>query len=366
MARARGSKYARGARARSEGDQTMTVTVYFATNRAPAAPGPDGVPDFAVDPPNAPQTTYGVAEVEVITQDAERGAITRIRDQKIGGFSAAAAGEIAASGKTVLVFIHGMANSFKDGIKRAAYLQPWFAKSGIAAADATIVAFSWPADKYVISPHLGATIPAWLTRAYKHDQTNAAASADAVAGFVTEIARLLGGRPAGQRLVLLCHSMGNYVLASAAARIVQAIGPRPRPLFDRILLAAPDEIESSFTPGAAQRLGLIGDPLAGGISVYWNRGDVAMYLSFIANQNRRLGERGPDQEHDPARFPPARFDLADCSMVLDYRATLMPDATHQYYRLSRVVRADIAAGIAGVAAGGRVPVGGAVYLLRPF
>lgn len=342
------------------------VDVYFATNRAPAQPGPDGVPDFAVDPAPGSKTTYAVAEVDVISDDAEHGAITRIKNQNSGRFLPAVAAELAASGKTILVFIHGMANSFKDGIKRAAYLQPWFAMSELAGADATIMAFTWPSDKYVISPHLDATVPEWLTRAYKHDQANASLSAAAVTAFVKEIAGIFGNRPAGQRVVLLCHSMGNYVLASAAAGIVQAIGAGPRPLFDRIILAAPDEIASSFTPGAGARLGLLNGAVAKGLSVYWNRGDVAMYLSLIANQNRRLGERGPDNDHDTALFPRARYDLADCSMVIDYRATLMPDATHQYYRLSKVVRADIASAIAGTPPSGRIYLDNdAVYLLRP-
>jgi esterase/lipase superfamily enzyme len=344
------------------------TNVYFATNRAPAAPGPDGVPDFAVNPATGSQTTYAVAEVDVVSDDVDRGSITRIRDANVGQFSAKASAELTGSSKTILVFIHGMANSFKDGIKRAGYLQPWFAGEGIAGADATIVAFTWPSDKYVISPHLDATIPAWLTAAYKHDQTNAAASAGAVAGFVSELARLFGNRPAGQRMVLLCHSMGNYVLASAAAGIAQAIGGMARPLFDRIILAAPDETSSSFTPGATARLGLLGSTSANGVTVYWNRGDVAMYLSLIANQNdHRLGERGPDDEHNVSQFPRGRYDLADCSMVIDYRATLMPDATHQYYRLSKVVRADIVSAIAGTPASHRTYLGpDAAYLLRPL
>ena len=43
--------------------------------------------------------------------------------------------DIVASGKNMLVFVHGFANSFLNSITRAAYNREWLAASGINAAD---------------------------------------------------------------------------------------------------------------------------------------------------------------------------------------------------------------------------------------
>jgi hypothetical protein len=46
---------------------------------------------------------------------------------------------------------------------------------------------------------------------------------------------------------------------------------------------------------------------------------------------------------DTALYPPARFRMPDCAEVNDYDLLNPPDASHQYYRRSPKVRADIVA-----------------------
>jgi hypothetical protein len=68
-----------------------------------------------------------------------------------------------------------------------------------------------------------------------------------------------------------------------------------------------------------------------------------LYLSFAVNLVPRLGHEGPIHKMGVARYPPARYRIPDCAEVNDYDLLDPPDASHQYYRRSPKVRADIAA-----------------------
>src|SRR5205814_2903958 len=120
------------------------VQVYFATNRKPDATLPLGFGAEIVQ--NQPQLiTYAVADVEGTALDQEgSGAIVSITDRTPGTWSDAATKAIMAGGRNLLVFIHGFDNAFEDAIKRAAFNAEWFRASGVAAADTTVLAFSWP------------------------------------------------------------------------------------------------------------------------------------------------------------------------------------------------------------------------------
>ena len=72
-----------------------------------------------------------------------------------------------------------------------------------------------------------------------------------------------------------------------------------------------------------------------------------MYLSTTINLNARLGFDGPSDKRDPTRYPLARFRIVYTTEVKDFDPLNPPDATHQYYRRSKVVRSDIAATMAG-------------------
>lgn len=186
--------------------------------------------------------------------------------------------------------------------------------------------------------------------------------------FLNEIERIYQKRPGNKRLILLAHSMGNFVLGGAVEKFALLGTPSTPPLFDQAVLAASDEIFTTFNKGNGIRLSHL-DSLAVRIAVYSNRNDVAMLLSKAVNQNDRLGDNGPFHKADPNSFPRATFDLADCSDVIDYNWAIPIDSTHQYYRRSRKVRDDIASLIAGVdpTPGSRdyetTPPGTAVYSL---
>src|SRR5262249_20483660 len=132
---------------------SMPITVHFVTNRMVNGP-PEQVNSYtnrAVAPSDSTALTYATAFVDDANLTADKvGAIQQIIDVQQGSFSANAAGDLSGSGRNLLVFIHGFANSFENAITRAAFNTQWFAGSNIGAADTSVVAFSWPSLGRVI------------------------------------------------------------------------------------------------------------------------------------------------------------------------------------------------------------------------
>jgi esterase/lipase superfamily enzyme len=196
------------------------VTVYFATNRVPQG-APTGWQSYRGDiiPPTDPsQIIYAEALVEGTDLAVESsGTLTAISHLQTAGFETGVAQGIVGSGKNILVFIHGFANSFLNSIARAAYNREWFAASGANAADTTVIAFSWPSlgQLFAAPPHL-------LPDDYSRDQAQANRSAFHVASFFANLQpMLMQARAEGRRVFLLAHSMGDFALAAAVESWVQ-------------------------------------------------------------------------------------------------------------------------------------------------
>jgi esterase/lipase superfamily enzyme len=144
-------------------------------------------------------------------------------------------------------------------------------------------------------------------------------------------------------VILLAHSMGNWALEAGVEAFFYQVPPPPL-TFDEVVLAAADEVATTFeTPDGGRLARLSG--IWKRISVYSN--DVAMFLSMAVNRNDRLGKDGADNKTNTTLYPPATFRNVDCAGVDDYGKLDPIDATHQYYRRSPIVRADIAARSAG-------------------
>jgi len=316
------------------------VTVYFATNRVAQGPTTDWHSYGAeiIPPTDASQITYAEAFVQGTDLTVEgSGTITAISHPQAGGFEAGVVQDIVGSGKNILVFVHGFANSFLNAIARAAYNREWFAASGANAADTTVIAFSWPSLGQLIAapPHL-------LPDDYLRDQSQAGRSAFHIASFFANLQPILTQvRNQGRRVFLLAHSMGNFALAGAVESWFTHNNPAGR-LFDEVLLAAADERWDSFTLPMAARLSRLPE-LTPRTSIYYSVRDIALYLSVTVNFILRLGHEGPIHENDATLYPPAQFRLLNCAEVGDYNLLDPPDASHQYYRRSPKVRADIAA-----------------------
>jgi esterase/lipase superfamily enzyme len=317
-----------------------STTVYFASNRATTGPATEW-PSYGAElvaPTDPSQIRYAVAFVDGTDLNAEgSGGITAIERDRLGDFDDEVKGDIVGSGKNLLVFIHGFANSFKDGITRAAFNRDWLAASGLPQADTTIIAFSWPSLGQLIAapPHL-------LPDDYLRDQTQAGQSGFHIASFLRVVQPLVTQvRARGRRAFLLAHSMGNFALQAGVESWFSHGNPAVE-LFDEVLLAAADERFDSFGFPAGARLSRLRD-LGRRISIYYSVRDIALYLSFAVNLTARIGHEGPEHKADAARFDPARYRIADCAEVGDYDLFSPSDASHQYYRRSKKVRADIAA-----------------------
>ena len=314
--------------------------VYFATNRQKDAtkPGGFGAGMVGLEPD---EVLYAVANVEgTVLADETSGRITGVGDETGGDFATAVENEIVASGKNLLVFVHGFANSFEDAIKRAAFNADWFRASSVAAADTTVIAFTWPSLGAVI-----AAPPHFLADDYLADQAQAGKSGFHLAYFLNYVDNLRARLARDTKVFLLAHSMGNYALQGAVQWWFDHRGSAD-PMFDEVILAAADEVSDTFErPGGARLSNL--PKLSKRISIYSSRKDVAMYLSAAVNLDTRLGFDGPDDKRDRTLYPADKFRIIDTTEVADFDPVNPPDATHQYYRRSKIVRADIAQTFAG-------------------
>ena len=311
-------------------------TVYFATNRVLTGPADQlasyGESVVAPSDPNA--VTYGTAFVQEAGLDADTvGAITRLQDIEQGQFGAAAKGDLSDPGRNLLVFIHGFDNSFENAITRAAFNQQWLEKSGVAAASTTVVAFSWPS----LGKLIGIPFP---DLAYRSDQTKAGQSGLHLMSFFANLLPLIdAARAKGNRVFLLAHSMGNWALqAGVESWFVHGNGDAD--LFDEAFLAAADEVYNTFEFAPDGRLSAL-SRLARRISIYSSERDDVLKLSMAVNLGaKRLGQDGPHDRANTARFPAAAYRMVDCSGFQDYSFDLA--SSHQYYRRSPTVRANIA------------------------
>jgi len=226
--------------------------------------------------------------------------------------------------RDTLVFVHGYNNSFRDGLRSGFKLAENF-------ADMNILVFSWPSD--------GSMTP-WL--AYSSDRHDAAASGPALARGLLKLTDYLCDvshkTDCGQRVHLLAHSMGAYVLRHSlqyyrgqSARLLQVL--------DQIILIAADEDSDAFEHDyKLKALPQLGNK----VSVYFNRQDQAMAISDLTKGNpERLGKEGLQL---PFKVP-AKVCQIDCSRVVSGLVE------HDYYRQNKRVIADLQAVLSGEDAG---------------
>ena len=319
----------------------MLTTVYFATNRAMTGPSGDWR-SYGADiarPSDPGAITYATAFVDNTNLTADKtGAIQQIQNVQQGGFSQSAIDDLSAPGRNLLVFVHGFANSFENAITRAAFNREWLAQSGIAEADTTVVAFSWPS----LGRLLSLPFP-WAD--YQRDQIMAGQSALHLMTFFANLEPIIAqARTSGCRVFLLAHSMGNLALPGAVESWFSH-GNGDAYLFDEAILAAADERYDSFDFPEPGRLSAL-HRLAGRISIYFSAADAVLSLSMAINLGaKRLGQDGPHDRYDPAKFPPSQYRMVDCTGFRDYAFDFA--SSHQYYRRSPGVRTDIVATMAG-------------------
>ena len=317
----------------------MPITVQFATNRAVTGPAEDWRSYGAdiVAPSSTVNMVYGTAFVNEVDLSADTvGAITSIQDVQFGGFSNSAAGDLAAAGRNLLIFVHGFDNSFENAITRAAFNREWFARAGLDEADTSVVAFSWPSAGRLLALPL-------LSQPYRSDQVVAGQSGLHMMSFLANLQPILAqARRNGRRVFLLAHSMGNWAL-QAAVEAWFSHGKGDAVLFDEVFLAAADEQYDSYDFPRLGRLSGLGR-LTRHTSILFSEADAVLSVSAFINTIRRLGQDGPHAQLDTSRFPPARYTMLNCGAQRDFDFNFA--SSHQYYRRSPAVRSLITAAMA--------------------
>lgn len=216
--------------------------------------------------------------------------------------------------RDVVILVHGFNVDWNQAVGTAAALQEQLNHDRPAgdANGVSVVLFSWPSD--------GSAMP---FAAYKSDRSDAVSSGAAVGrgflklrDFLASLRSVSGDAAAdtelcGRDLHLLCHSMGNFVLENALARLADfSAGSRMPRLFNHIFLCSPDVdddvLETSQPMGRLQELGR-------NVTVYFNTGDLALGGSDVTKGNPdRLGSAGSAR---PALIH-AKIHQVNCSRIV--------------------------------------------------
>lgn len=299
------------------------ASIYFATNRDPRPPTKPTNFGKTFNKDGLGALRFGKA---VLTKGGINFQIARERlvkdagrKQKDGKGSKLGSKEVFASvrkamsnnSQDTIIYIHGYNVTFRQALRAAAQMKSNF-ESLNGGTGVNVVLFSWPSDGSMM-PYI----------AYANDRQDAVASGPAFArGFLKLAEFLRGATPeeaCEQRLHLVAHSMGNYVLRHALQEIVRQSPGRPPRLFDQVFLMAADEDDDAFEQG--HKLKFL-PRVAKRVNVYFNNNDKAMAISDKTKGNPdRLGDDGP-------RLPrsiPGKVSLVDCT------GTVTGVTQHSYY-----------------------------------
>jgi len=226
--------------------------------------------------------------------------------------------------KDSLIFIHGFNVTFVDAIESAAKMAEKYKEKKY---EPNIFVFSWPSDGKLFH--------------YSNDRYDAEVSGYAFARGLLKLSSFLKKGKleeiCNQKVHLIAHSMGNYVLRHSLQQ-AQEIGKGkalPR-IFDEIILTAADEDNDAFEfESKFSRL----PSLAKRITVYFNSGDLALKTSDYTKGNPdRLGHDGPSKPHKIS----SKVVLVDASSVVG------GVAEHSYHQEEKLVIEDIVAVLQGI------------------
>lgn len=261
-------------------------------------------------------------------------------------------------GRDLLLLVHGFNVSWEEAVGTAAAFEAVANQAGApgeAVQPVRVILFTWPSN--------GQALP---FASYKSDRSDARGTAGALgrgllkmrdhlhelgrevrlsdqraqalrtqmtaAGVRTSeidraVAQLEATEVCGQKLHLLAHSMGNYVLQNALGRLWDFSPGSTLPrLFDSVFLCAPDIDDDALEPGKPmERL----HQIANRVLVYHNANDMALRVSDYTKGNPdRLGQRGaarPQALHQ-------KVQQIDCSGIVGGLTQ------HSYYTNGRIAR----------------------------
>jgi len=210
----------------------------------------------------------------------------------------------------MVIFIHGFNVTFEEAAKRTAQIAFDYGFQGIP------MMFSWPSDGKLLS--------------YPSDREDITWSVSHIEQFFNDILT----KTSAKRIHLIAHSMGNQGLIGALNAMALRRGRNDTPLFENIILAAPDFDAQLFQ----QQIAPNSISLARRWTLYTSKKDAALNISSNVNSAWRLGL-------SPVTIV-AGMDVIDASEV-EVTPWSVPEF-HSYYASKQTVVDDIIATLKGV------------------
>lgn len=164
----------------------------------------------------------------------------------------------------LLVFIHGYNVDFPSAIRRTAQIATDLPFEGVA------ICYSWPSQGTLMG--------------YSVDESNAEWTETHLKAFLLELA----SRSGAKSINVIAHSMGNRPMTAAMRQIRWKMQEQDPPLFDRIVLAAPDVDADRFRRDLAPSLIRV----ANQVTLYASSDDQALIVSKQLHGYPRAGESG--------------------------------------------------------------------------
>ena len=226
--------------------------------------------------------------------------------------------------KEILIFVHGVANSFDDALYTTAELWHYLGREFIP------IAYSWPAG------HGG------LLRGYSYDRESSEFTVFHLKRLLEWLARL----PEVEGIHVIAHSRGTDVTFTAIRELTiearaRRENPQERFKLRNVVIAAPDinvevalqRTEREGTRWSAQRW-----------TTYSSPNDKAIGFAEWLFSGGRFGKTSYDEINDMAKMWSkdfAQLDLAGRDSVIQYVGRAGGSRSHNYFRTNPAVASDL-------------------------
>ncbi|EMI54828.1 alpha/beta hydrolase [Rhodopirellula sallentina] len=201
---------------------------------------------------------------EVSEDQAKHIVLTSVDELPVDAFEQRLKTEIAeADQPDLLVFIHGYNVDFESAVLRTAQIAVDLPFEGVP------VCYSWPSQGTLIG--------------YPVDENNAAWTVGHLKEFLNELV----DRSGAKSIHVVAHSMGNRAMTAAMQQMALA-RQGSEPIFDRVVLAAPDVDADLFRKDLAGALTQIAEQ----VTLYASSDDQALVASKAVHGYPRAGETG--------------------------------------------------------------------------
>ena len=279
----------------------------------------------------------GVALSEYLTGIADKAKITAYKEEsdekeikKFGSLAMFSELKQAMSDSNdVLVYIHGFNVSWCDAVGSALALQEMVnQKTADKQENILVVLFSWPSN--------GRAIPMISYYNDRYDAKNIAGAKSFARGLLKlqdYLLTITGDDRCHQKIHLLCHSMGNYVLQHSLKAMIAQKTILPL-MFDHIFMCSAD-VDNDIFEKDMKKL----PKITRRISIYHNEEDKGMWISDNTKFNSdRLGDEGVNSFDCISH----KIHQIDCTNIVEKGLS-----EHSYY-LNGLANKDIRLSLLGV------------------